>query len=448
MDGSFVPRHPASCPPSEAARAFAAALAVAGPCPDDAAVIEELRALEDLKSAAAARQARITAAFDASQRGAQADAGIPAVRAGKGIATQIALARRQSPARGNMLLGLAKALTTEMPRTLTALAGGDLNEWRAALLVRETACLSAADRCAVDATLAPDLGTLAGHGDGALIAAARTAAYRLDPRSVTDRARKAETERFVSLRPAPDTMAWLTALLPVSAGVAAYSALTREADSARAAGDPRSRGQLMADTLVQRLTGTPGGAAGIEIQLIMTDRTLLQADSEPVRLPGYGILPAAWARARVNNHHRSDGGGDRDGEDSFRVWVRRLYTAPGTGDLIAMDSRARLFPPGLRRLIQVRDNICRTPYCDAPVRHLDHVRSWHTGGPTTLANGAGLCETCNHTKETPGFTSQPVPGPRHTIRLTTPTGHAYHSTAPPPPGTPPAAPAAVPAAVP
>ena len=109
-----------------------------------------------------------------------------------------------------------------------------------------------------------------------------------------------------------------------------------------------------------------------------------------------------------------------------------------------MDSRARIFPPGLRRLIQTRDDTCRTPYCDAPIRHLDHIIPWHHGGPTTQTNGAGLCEACNHTKETPGWTARATPGPghanrrddRHTIELTTPTGHTYHSTAPPLPGTP------------
>ena len=76
------------------------------------------------------------------------------------------------------------------------------------------------------------------------------------------------------------------------------------------------------------------------------------------------------------------------GERAFALWVRRLFTAPATGELVAMDSRARLFPPGLRRLIQARDDTCRTPYCDAPIRHLDHVFPWHTGGATTAAIGA------------------------------------------------------------
>ena len=59
----------------------------------------------------------------------------------------------------------------------------------------------------------------------------------------------------------------------------------------------------MADTLVERTTGTPGGISGVEIQLVMTDRTLFQADAEPARLPGYGTVPADWARER---HRRRD----------------------------------------------------------------------------------------------------------------------------------------------
>jgi hypothetical protein len=271
-------------------------------------------------------------------------------------------------------------------------------------------------------------------------------------------------------------MCYLTALLPVSAGVAVYAALTRHADSQRSAGDSRTLGQLKADALVERTTGTPGGIAGIEIQLVMTDRTLLQGHSEPARLPGYGIVPAGWARDLLQSRGKAAGTGhgprhtagtvgdvagapgteaephggtapasDRGTaavpdpgtgpQEDLRIWLRRLYTAPGTGDLVAMDSRARLFPPGLRRLVTVRDATCRTPYCDAPIRHLDHIVPWHHGGQTTQANGAGLCEACNHTKETPGWSVRPRPGPRHTLEITTPTGHAYRSTAPPLPGT-------------
>jgi hypothetical protein len=416
---------------------------------DGAGMIDQLRELEDLKSLVAAKQARITVAFDLSQRREQAAAGVPAKEQGAGVAAQVALARRESPARGGRLLGLAKALGTEMPHTLAALESGQLNEWRATLLVKETACLSAEDRCAVDEEIAANTGTLSGCGDRAIIAAVRAAAYRLDPGSVVKRASHAVNERTVSLRPAPDTMARLTALLPVAQGVAAYAALTRHADTLRSSGDERSRGAIMADQLVENITGTPGGVNSIEVHLVMTDRTLFQGDSEPARLAGYGIVPAHWARQAVLGQQERPGTGAESapagaartagtelrGSSDIDVWLRRLYTAPGTGELLAMDSKARLFPPGLRRFLQVRDDTCRTPYCDAPIRHHDHIIPRHKDGPTTSNNGQGLCEACNHTKETPGFSARPVPGPRHTVELQTPTGHTYHSTAPPPPGT-------------
>ncbi|WAH98561.1 HNH endonuclease [Arthrobacter sp. MMS18-M83] len=411
---------------------------------DSAELIEQLRGLEDLKSAIAGAQARIAVAFDAAQRSAEKALGVPADDQGRGVGAQIALARRESPARGSRLLGLAKALVTEMPRTLAALDTGQLNEWRATLLVKETACLATEDRCAVDEELAADTGTFDGAGDRTITAAARTAAYRRDPRSVTQRASHAATERHVSLRPAPDTMTYLTALLPVAQGVAVHAALSRHADTLRNAGDARTRDQIMADTLAERTTGTPGGITGVEIQLVMTDRTLIQSDSEPARLPGYGIIPAAWARTLLTGNqnqgedNRSPHG--QTGQDrKLKVWLRRLYTTPGTGELVAADSRARFFPAGLRRFIQARDDTCRTPYCDAPIRHFDHIIPWHHGGTTNLTNGAGLCEACNHTKELPGWTARPAatagPGSRHVIDIRTPTGHHYRSTAPPPPGT-------------
>ncbi|MFD0760106.1 HNH endonuclease signature motif containing protein [Arthrobacter ulcerisalmonis] len=439
-------------------------VAVAGvrPAADAAGLIDQLRGLEDLKSAAAGLQARLAVAFDTLERTAQAAAGVPAAERGHGVSAQIALARRESPSRGGRLLGLARALVTEMPHTLTALNTGDLNEWRATLLVRETACLSAEDRTAVDAELAADTGTFTGTGDRALIAAARTAAYRHDPRTTTERAHHAATDRHVSLRPAPETMTYLSALLPVAQGVAVLAALTHEADTARATGETRSRGQVMADTLVHRITGTPGGITGITINLVMTDRTLLHGDNEPARLTGYGTVPAAWARTLTTNPRTTTSANAGTGTgpggaaetspgdtaltptQDVQVWVRRLYTAPASGELLAMDSRARLLPPGLRRFIEARDATCRTPYCDAPIRHYDHIHPWHLGGTTTATNTAGLCEACNYTKEQPGWKTTTNPGTtgtnepgRHQLHITTPTGHTYTSTAPPPPGTPP-----------
>ncbi len=261
-------------------------------------MIDQMRELEDVKSAAAAKQARIAVAYHLATRQEQAAAGVPADELGAGVGAEIALARRESPSRGARLLGLGKALV-EMPHTFAALESGQLNEWRATLVVKETACLAVEDRTAVDEEIAAHTGTLAGAGDRAVIAAVRAAAYRRDPQSVARRASHAVNERTVTLRPAPDTMTRLTALLPVAQGVAAYAALARHADTLKSSGDERSKGNIMADQLVESVTGTPGGISGVEIQLVMTDRTLFQGDSEPARLAGYGIIPGEWARKTI-----------------------------------------------------------------------------------------------------------------------------------------------------
>ena len=420
----------------------------------DAELIDRIRALEELKAAAAAAQARAAAAFDASQRRKQAEAGVRREDLGRGIASQIALARRESPSRGGRLLGFAKALTSEMPCTLQALAQGKISEWRATLLVRETACLSVEDRRRVDKEVAGDPDVLETLGDRQIISRSRGAAYRLDPAAAVKRAAKAESERFVSCRPAPDTMTYLTGLLPVAQGVGVYAALSREADRLRASGDARGRGQIMADTLVERVTGQADARRmKVEVQLVMTDRTLLDGISEPALVPGYGPVPAQWARDLVRDACRDGdvcGHGDACGGDgrtprsssggtgrdkTAERWIRRLYTAPETGELLAMDVRSRLFPRSMARFIAVRDQTCRMPWCGAPIRQLDHVRPRREGGATTASNGQGLCEACNQAKEAPGWQARSVdpPGP-HTVETTTATGHTYRSTAPPLPG--------------
>jgi Domain of unknown function (DUF222) len=202
-----------------------AELAAVDPHADEAALIGQIAELERLKAAAAAGQARAAAALDALRRSAESDARVPARQCGRGVASEIALARRDSPARGGRHLGFAKALVYEMPHTLAALECGQLSEWRATLIVRESACLEVDDRRRLDAELCADVSHLDGMGDARIAAAAKEIAYRLDAQAVVDRAAKAEADRTVTIRPAPDTMTWVTALLPVAQGVGVYAAL-------------------------------------------------------------------------------------------------------------------------------------------------------------------------------------------------------------------------------
>ncbi len=393
---------------------------------DDRGRIDAIRALEELVCVATAAQAALAVELDESQRAQQADAAVPAARQGRGVAAQVAFARRESPHRGQRHLGLAKTVTSELPHTWAAWRAGRITEWKATLVARETACLSREDRAAVDAAVASDPDRLEMLGDRELVAACQQEAYRLDAESFVTRRRRAEADRHVSLRPAPDCMTWLTALLPVKEGVVAYAALAREAASARANGDPRSKGQVMADGLVaavgSRLSSTTGEASsGVHLNLVMTDTALFGVDDEPAHLDGYGPIPAELAREIVV---------DACGRDE-RVWVRRLYTSPRTGELVASDARGRLFPRRLSRFVRLRDRTCRTPWCDAPIRHTDHATGHQAGGSTSLSNAQGLCEACNHAKQATGWRARPMSGtsPPGTsppgIETTIPTGHTY-----------------------
>lgn len=411
---------------------LAAALRSGGLPEDTAALIDLIGELETLKSAACAAQGEAAVAYDAARRSAESAQGVPARRQGRGVAAEIGLARRESPHRGQTLLGLGKILHHEMPHTRARLADGRLSEFRAILLVRETACLSAEQRLFVDEEICADPAALDGIGTRELVARAKRAAYEIDPAAVVRRASNAESDRNVTVRPAPDTMTYLTGLLPVAQGVAVHAVLGRDADALRAKGDTRGRGQLMADLLVARVTGadlvpdapTP---VPVTVNLTMADSTLL-GGHRPAEVGAEGVVsetvPAEVARCLLGRALTADVG----------AWIRQLYVNH-TGRLIGMTSKQRLYVDGLADFLSARDlGICRTPFCDAPIRHRDHVQPVHAGGDTSADNGQGLCEACNQAKEAPDWQQRPVDDLRHTVEIRTPTGHRYRSQAPPPVG--------------
>lgn len=418
---------------------------------DDPARIDSLRALEEVKAACTAVQAQILvelhgealrAARDyaADPAGHHDSAGrqIPVtVKSAERDATasavqQAARALRLSPHRTRTLLSAAHVWHDEMPHTLVALREGRLSEERALLLAKETACLTLEDRRRIDADLCTDPATLDGVGTRRLVGLIRARANEIDPAALVKRAARAVTERCVSIRPAPDSMAYVTALLPMAQGVQVYSTLKLTAESARyKGGDERSTGQIMADTLVERATGQErADDVPVTVNLVVSDAALLGGSHEPALVldgtgAGHGTVPAAVARALVA------GALDLDA-----AWLRTIY-ATTSGDLIGATSKRRFFADGLADLLRIRDQgMCRTPWCDAPIRHLDHIQGAADGGDTSLANGQGLCAACNQAKEAPGWRSTPGTDPetgRHLVLTTAPTGHVYRSVAPQPP---------------
>jgi hypothetical protein len=285
-------------------------------------------------------------------------------------------------------IGLVAAARTAQPQTLLAVADVEASSrWYSKLLGH----LDSATRGAVDADL--DDRDLGGLGVKAAEAAIRTAAYRADPAGYVARGRTEREHRRVSLRPAPDTMALLTGYLPVENGVACFAALKQHTDARVAAGDERSRGQIMADTLVERLTGqTAATDVPVELQItIPLDALTGQRGAESPQVPRSTRLVPSVVADTDTSVAQLVGGGLLPAELAWEIitssraakWWRRLFTAPTTGALIGGDPRRRRFDGFLAELIKLRDQRCRTPYCDAPVREFDHIHRWTDGGPTS-----------------------------------------------------------------
>ncbi len=249
---------------------------------DDPAVggavrIDRIAVLEQMRAALAAAQHTEMVAFGRAQVAEQAElvaAGrLDPEKLGRDIAAQIGLAAHVSSAQGSRRLGAARALATDLPHTRALLAAGRISERLAGTVVTETNHLDPETRRLVDKQLA-DAGVedLGFHRAEATV---KKHAYEADKAGYTSRSRTARKDRRVTLRPAPDTMSVLSGLLPVEQGVACLAALRQHADGLIATGatDGRTRDQILADTLVERLTGqTRAADVNVEVGIVHPPR--------------------------------------------------------------------------------------------------------------------------------------------------------------------------------
>lgn len=456
---------------------------------DESALVECVERGERILAMAGAVQRRASVAYRSSRVRAQREAGVPTRDLGRGVAEEIALARRITPNQAANQIALARVLVDSMPRTLGMLAHGEISAWSADEVAKAVITLDDPDRARVDEDLAPRLGRVSAPRAGAL---ARARAAELDQEAALARHRREVAQRSVSIRPVSDALVRVSALMPTPEGVAVYAALDAAARTARSAGCAGTRGQHMADALFTRVTGLERvEQAGIELQLLMTDEALLGGGAETAWIGGQPV-PAAVARhlalgdgegttmkdpatgtaadatsAEPDGREAGEAGADDAEEDlpgevtggaregatsgtrgdatgtagtagrngaldpgaAARRWIRRLYTDPVTGALREADARRRLFTGAVRSQIVLRDQTCRSPWCDQPVEHVHHVRGYARGGETTIANGVGTCERFNLAVEMPGWsTRSDADG---ALRILTPAGREHASDPPP-----------------
>ena len=392
-------------------------------------LLDQLEALERIKSAAAAAQVTVTAAFAdaADDEAAVPVAGRRTPPRAMSIGAEVALATLASPHAGEQRVLLSRRLRADLPLTLAALRRGELTEERAFAVAREVAHLAPEQRREVDGDLGP---RLPGLGDVRLRQAVRRSCLTVAADAEGRRDRRARADRRVTSRRLDDGTGQLVATLPLEDLAAVRAALDAAATTARASGDDRTVGQVRADTLTARVTGMDPATdvTPVRVNLVIGVESLLGDGSEPGLLPGEGYLPAALCIDVV-----------RRASAAAKATLRRLFAAPGDRALMAMESSSRTFDGLLAEFIDLRDGgTCRTPGCNAPIRHRDHVTRSTDGGATAADNGQGLCERCNYVKESPGWTSWSAtpPGGRHEVHGVTEHLRITRSTSPPLPGGP------------
>lgn len=367
----------------------------AGPTRVVEALIEEL---EQLKHAISARQIELTAQVRDDAHAPRHAQNVSASLADRFAGATVALARRRHPITGTRLVHQAHVLTDDMPEVLAAMRAGELGETQAAILVRETDGLSRSQRARITGELRDRWAVI---GDRGLSETTRDLVARIAPEALAERHAKAAADRHVSYRCAPDAMLRLSALLPVREGLACIQALQTAADRAltkdqpgeQAESAPRSRRwrQAQADAMVTRITGTAPQElppVGVRVNLMIPIEAL--TDDAGGSIEGYGMIGGHLVRELIQQCPDANG-----------PQIRRLFTQGG--DLVGMESRARSYPGLLKEFIRLRDQRCRTPFCESSVKQIDHIEPAAAGGATSESNARACCEWCNYVKEHPGY---------------------------------------------
>ncbi|MCK6210010.1 HNH endonuclease [Georgenia sp. EYE_87] len=394
-----------------------------------ATLVETIAGYERIASWAIARQAEHVRELT-DRQGASS-------KAAEQAAAEIGARLGSTPAVGSAKVNLAAALDT-YPEVADALATGRIDTRKANILATTEPGLSVREHRRVVTGLLKDADRVPGPR---LRRRIRAAALSVNPDAGRERRKKEHAARQVTLTPAPDGMAWITAFLRADAARTVKVALDALAEAAVAdtdpGQDPRTRDQVRADAFVDLFTavldrgvdlaghplptGTPARAGA---QITVGAGTLLGLDEAAGYLAGYGPIPAELAREIAQD----------------ATW-RALFT-DRDGHFAGLSTRA--YRPGaeLSRTVRARDVTCTFPGCTRPsiVCDLDHRIAYdpaiaHLVKQTSACNLHPLCRRHHNLKTTRRWH---VRRERDGTLLWIParTRHRYRHTPDPPAGTP------------
>lgn len=347
-------------------------------------------------------------------------------------AAELGAAMRLSDRAVQRRMGDASALCLRFPATMRAWSEGAIDAGHAgAILDAGTVIADDGRRAEFESRLVE---IAASATPTQLRAIARAVAAQLDPGSVAEAQRRAQSDRCVRVIDLGDAMARLSADLPATLAYAAHdrlTALAREVKgmplpetAAEAASDdvePRTIDQLRADVLADLLlAGSPSGhgdgdalaSITAHVQVTVPVLTLAGLSEEPALLAGCGPIDAATARALA---------ADAPGWD-------RVLTHPHTGAVLAVD---RYRPSNdLRRFLRARDERCRFPGCQRTPVHcdIDHTIDAARGGSTAHENLAHFCRRHHTLKHATAWRVRQLGG--GLLEWTAPTGRRHEDRPP------------------
>lgn len=417
-----------------------------------ASYVQMLRTLHEARSATdaldaqsvvslagATRREQIAAARDEAAQELDATAALEKIEKQADLLTrnELTLATRRAPHAAGVALTRSRRIVNDMPHMLNALASGKVTAEVVYETARALGPLEASDRRAVDRMLDASLPDLDAAGATRWKHAVTTAIGRLDAEGASARHQRAARDRHVTLTTGDHGMATLSARMPARDAVLARKRLSLEAERLRALGDRRGHHAIMVDCLVNTILGRDDALdpVTLDIGMIITDRALLDpGEADVAHLEGYGPVPVDCVREdlRAALREPDDPADEPYGPDgpALRAVLRRLYTHPTTGELVAVESKARAYPGPMAKFLSWRDTICRGPHCNAVIRQSDHILAAAQGGPTSLDNGQGLCAFCNM-KEQQARAVERAEGPGHRVRWTSHSGASRTSRATP-----------------
>jgi hypothetical protein len=372
---------------------------------DGAADAQAIYLSTDEKAAAMVRLAKVEARVAGLRLGVMAAAGDVAEETGaRDVAAWLAHHTLAEPDAARADDRLAQSLDLQRHRVADALAGGRCSLAQARVIVRALDELP--DRVGRE-VIASAEETLVAYAEQFRPSQLRVLGRRIldivapeiadaeEARRLADQERHAQEMTRLSLRPLGDGSTRLSGRLPDSAAARLKTYLEaftspRQPDSGtEAPADrmpyPRRLG-LAFCALLEHLDPAGLPHHGGDATTVMITMTLDQLRTE---LATAGVIDGEAALATLSA-----------AEARRLACTAQIIPAVLGGDSEVLDlgRTRRLFSPGQRKALRLRDQRCRGEGCTIPATWTEahHLESWHTGGPTDLANAILLCSHHHH----------------------------------------------------